>query len=765
MLHLSSSATSVPFCGLRVESALLKPLRSGAGLETMPAMERPVGNLRRRTGIAFRMTPRAAVLSVAMVLAWLGGSPACAMETAGALEERGADAKEVLAAWGKAMAAGSAEERQEAVRVLGRLLKCVGARDAGLADAFQRALRDEDPRVRSAAVAGLVPGRASDNEAVAILLGTALGDRDGAIRLAALKALTQTGSSARRAFWAFDGILRDDGPELVSVAFGMLAKEAKPGKETEGLTLAAVQVGPRPRPDRAATMWLVLANRSDHDIYVYQYFWRLDMRVSGLSFHDGMGFIATTPAKQYAVDFYCIPPGQSAGWLMDADSAGGAKNAAETQVRLRYSIPAKARDVVKGAVYSGQEMLSGPIDMLYDETPLDPELAQLAESFQKGTVGRERLNPTQPGKAGELARAALRLGMRAGTEEERWKFFDMVCRHPLPVFEGDMLDFLGRCGPRLKREDGMHLGIRGIKNALPKERQPEFVRRAAHAMIHDWRSASKLVTAYTNSENAAERAAATAVFSELYDRGDRRLDVMLWLATQLLGPDGPRLRDAAKARAVVEEAVRMAPGNQDCRFALACASGDKKALVAMAENAATPAARNSMAWQLAILFPADAGLADVAVGLAAKAVEATGKDRPERRAYVDTLAVCHAARGDYGRALQFEEEALSLLAAGRNERGGFAERVAKFAALAAAEADERPVLVLEPPKLHSRTVRDALLKRLKAEPDKIVAAELRRLLWTHYSTDPEVQEVVKAAAPAGPGDSRRTPQEGDPEEF
>lgn len=542
-------------------------------------------------------------------------------------------------------------------------------------------------------------------------------------------------------------------PEVAWRVQAALARlRGTPGEAVEGLTLTAALAGTKPRPGEAVTLWLTITNTSDRDVHIFQYFWGLALQPEhqkGTEHARTIG--ASTPAELKPQDFLCLKPGQSVGCLMDADPTPAAKGGPLSQAYLEISLPEGARKVaekLKGGAFSGaRELVSGPIEMTYAEEPAGPDAdaAALAADFAAGKAEAAKLlDPRgKEGKALETALGALRAGLRRADESERWKFFEFACAHPHASAEDDVVGFLARYGPRMKQEGEMVEGIRALRDALPAERRPIFIHRAALAMLHDWRSASNLVSPYTISANPDERAAAARVFLLLHERGDRRPQVMNWLALELFTARDAKLKDARKALELAELAVKATPGNAEHEFTLAIIRGKQEDLDAIAAKARTATEKNTLAWNLTTKFPASQATGTLAVRLGTQAVDESREEGGMLHAYcVGTLASCYAAKGDYAKAQEFEQKALELMAQDDPAYGETAQRIARFTALAKAGADERPAMVLDPPKLRSKEARDALLARLAVEKNRLVKDEILRLLKANYGSDPEVMKVL-----------------------
>ena len=568
----------------------------------------------------------------------------------------------------------------------------------------------------------------------------ALGSDEFATRERASKELVEFG---QRAIPLVAGHVNHHDPEVaMRVRRALQQLQGVPGEAVEGLTLSAAFVGPKPRPDETVTLWLTLNNTSNRDMYIVQYFWRLALQPEHDKGTDHARTISlSTPATMEPHDFLCLKPGQSAGYLMDADPTTKAKGAALTNAYLEIALPAEARKAVDGAVFSGTaELVSGPIQMSYAEEQETPSGAasHLCEAFLKNpalTADRLRQAPE--------ATEALRLGLRRADADERLKFFDFICQNPRPEWEDLMVDFIGRLGPRIKQEADLTRAIEALSKTLPARRVPDFLFRAALAQAHDWRSVTNLAQKRMISVEPAIRASAARSFLLLYERGDRRPEVLNWLAWELYTTPDETLHDPKMAAELEGLAVKAQPDRAEYRMSWALMRGDREGLDAIASDAKDPSTMNNLAWQLATEFPAGSALSDLAVKLASKAVELTDAAAKNYAYRMETLAICLAAKGDYAKALDLEQQAYAGLSQDDDERANYAERIAVFTALARAGKEARPVKVLDPPILKSNVARDALLERLKVEKDSLLITKITTLLRQHYGADPLVKSTLK----------------------
>jgi tetratricopeptide (TPR) repeat protein len=521
------------------------------------------------------------------------------------------------------------------------------------------------------------------------------------------------------------------------------------GKVLEGLRLSAALIGRKPAPGEAVPLWLTITNVSDKDVHIFQYFWSLVLQPKDQNVSNHARVVgATSPATFEAQDFLRLKPGQSVGCMMDADPLKGAKGAAAVRAYLEISLPAQARTVIKGKFFSGSsELVSGPIEMTYAAAALpgDPKALALIRELAKGKPeAQAKLKTALQNKKTEApALKALRAGLRLADADERWKVFAFIGKNPHPALEDDVVCFIDRYGPRVKSEDQMLVWLKKLRDKLPPERRLNFMHRVALAMIHDWRCVSQLASEYTNSSDVRERGLAARIYLLLHKRGDRQPDVMNWLALELYSTANLKLRDRKKARELAELAAKASPNNPMCQLTLACITGDRKKAEKLAGAASTPADQNTIAWNMVSCFPASSWQAALALKVGKKALAAAKPSDKVYRYLVETVAVCYAASGDYARALELEEIALKLHRPGDGFRRDYAERIARFAALVPAGADERPHMALGSPKLNSAGARDALIARLKLEKDAMVRDEIIRLLRTCFGKDATVSKVLE----------------------
>jgi hypothetical protein len=535
----------------------------------------------------------------------------------------------------------------------------------------------------------------------------------------------------------------------IRVRNGLAQLRGQPGEAVEGLTLSAALVGPKPRPGQAVTLWLTITNTSDQDVHVLQSFWSLNLRPESEKGKDMIWTVLVdTPTEMTAQDFLCLKPGQSVCQLMDAELSPDAKSASLTQAYLEITPPAKALEAVKGKAFSGtQKLVSGPIEMYYAENSPnpDPEIEALVGDYlthKNDGLSKLEALAKDPAATGTVLKV-IRSGLRRANGSERWKFFEFLCRRPHPALEDDLVRFLDCYGPQMKQESTILNGLRSFGEVLTPERRRNLIQRAALAMVNDWRILSNLAIIYMPSGDPFDRGVTARIYLMLNARGDRRPEVMNWLAMELFSTPDPRLKDAKKALELAEAAVKAEPENTQYLFTLAFISGKKEDLDNIMAKVVDPSAQNTLAWTLATNFPTKSNLAGLALELAEKSLKST---RPENSLYpyvLDTLAVAQAANDNYVKALELEEKAFEKLNPADTEHRAYAARVARFTALAAGDKDERPSMVMGSLRLRSDAACKALLKRLEVEKNPLVRNEVIQLLKEHFSTIPEVVKAVK----------------------
>lgn len=550
-------------------------------------------------------------------------------------------------------------------------------------------------------------------------------------------------------------------PEVATrIRSALIRMKGTPGAVVEGLTLSAALVGQKPRPGESVTLWLSITNTSDNEIHLLQYFWSLALQPEqekGTNHARTIG--VSTPATITAQDFLLLRPGQTVGYLMDADPIPTAQGASLTNAYLEIALPEEARKAVTGVVFTcAEELVSGPIEMAYaEEAPtVGAEALRLGELLQRDPAQAKvpleaAISSSEPDKV-RAAMQAIDIALRNPDADKRWSAFNVVCQLRDPRLEDVVVSFLGRFGPRIKQEDRMLEGIRGYAQGLPKERRPVYMRRVAEAIIHDWRSVTNLARDFTISMDPGEREFALHAFGMLFERGDRRPEVLNWLAEELFRTPNLKLRNATKALELSDLACKAVPDNVLYRFTHASITGDKAEMEAALASVADPSDQNSMAWELATRNPAGAPACEAALKLAQKAVGGTPPSTLSYAYRQETLAVCHAALGDYAAATEVEREAFLRLPAGDGERPNYAQRIVRFAALAKGDKSERPGKVLDAPALKSSGARDVLLELLRTEKEELIRNEAIKLLKACFGSDPSAQNAVKQAlSPVTPG--------------
>jgi tetratricopeptide (TPR) repeat protein len=329
--------------------------------------------------------------------------------------------------------------------------------------------------------------------------------------------------------------------------------------------------------------------------------------------------------------------------------------------------------------------------------------------------------------------------LRRPDEDERIACFDLFLEHPRAELEDDIVEFLTRLGPRVRRESEQNKKLLAYARSLPLPRRIALLRRVVLAVEHDWRSALNMVIPFTVSCEPAERALAAEVFLRFMERGEERPEVYEFVAWELFSNPDPKLRNPEKAIEIIRRALAKKPGDPSYRCALACFQKDREALEKIADEVGDASEQNSLAWKLVTRGRPTPSKVELAVLLAERSVAGAGSTT--RPFALDTLAVVYAAKGTYTKALEAEEKALALMPRNNSEYADYAARVARFTALAHAQKDEYPAMPLQPPKLHSPAARDALLARLETEREHLIKREIVRLLKSCYANDPKVQKL------------------------
>jgi hypothetical protein len=514
-----------------------------------------------------------------------------------------------------------------------------------------------------------------------------------------------------------------------------------PGPEVEGLMLAAVLAGPKPRKGEVVPLWLTITNTAAEDRYVFRYMWRLYIqpehprtitRVVG----------ASTPATLGVRDFHRVRPGESLCVQMDAEIEDEAEFSPLKLAHLEISLPHDERHQIPAVAFTGQsELTSGPIELTFSDEAKAPDeaaLRWLADLGELKEAGGEPALAQSP-----AYEAGAKLGFRRNDEHLRWRVFEFVCQHPRPALADDLIAFLAGFGPRIRDEDRQQRLLIEFARALPEERRWVFYQRVALAIQYDWRSLEGLFSFFSGLSAPAERVAAARMAQRLIEMGVPMDKAKQFLALELLSSPDAAFRDLKKAGALIEEQLKESPNDPLLQFAHAYAQGDQAAMEKARKAARSNDERNNMAWDIVARFPVGALPAEWPAELSRPvltSVEETDRQFPY---FADTYAATCAYQCDYVKALEWQEKSLSRLAQDDAERPGIGERVAYYYALMVAQPDERPRLALEMPPVKSKAVRDALLKRLGTEQDRSVRSALVRMLQERYASDHEVDQVLK----------------------
>jgi hypothetical protein len=580
-----------------------------------------------------------------------------------------------------------------------------------------------------------------------------LGDDEWRTREAASKELAALGRPAAPLLGRH---INHRDPEVayrVRAAMVQIAREAKgaPGEAVEGLVLSAVQAGPPPQPGQCVTMWLTLSNATDHDVFVAQHHWRLHLQPTNVTGTEHSRVIAISGGAEYKpLDFLRLKPGQSVGYMMDADPIDRAQGRTDVQAYLEISLPDGAREALKSeagaGIFSGsRELVSGKVTLKYDDRTDGADLDARVQALAAGPADGDAAAALEKDPRAVLA---LRRGLRRADEDQRWRVFQHVCRHPRPELEDDAVDFLGRWGPRTT-QGRIGEGVRAFALGLPEERRLPFYFRMANARPYDWREVGNMVVFLTNSTRPEEQDLAARVFLMLYERGDRRPDVMHFVAQRLFASSDPRFRDPKKALEMARLAAADNPKDPLCQITLATLEGDTARVQKIIDGMEDAPSLNSMAWELATGTSATGRNPALALVLARKAVGKTPADQPRYPAYVDTLAAAQAASGDIKSALESQRKALAAIKPDDAERQEFADHLALYIALSRAGKDNQTGWMFSDIRFKGDAVRDALLEALNAETDAMLRRSLKQLLEKSYSSDPKVK-AFKDATPVRP---------------
>jgi len=204
------------------------------------------------------------------------------------------------------------------------------------------------------------------------------------------------------------------------------------------------------------------------------------------------------------------------------------------------------------------------------------------------------------------------------------------------------------------------------------------------------------------------------------------------------------LRNAKKAVELAKAGLELEPANQSLRLAVAAFADDRAAMRQILDKATTAAEQNNLAYALFSRFPIGSVNPEWAIELATKAIAQTPEDNRLFPYFADTLAGAYAYKGEYQKALEWQEKALARVAADDGEQPGMAARTAYYAALLGADPEDRPRWAVVCPPLKTAKARDAVLTRLKMERNPTVRATLLNLLKTCFPTDGEAKKALES---------------------
>lgn len=525
----------------------------------------------------------------------------------------------------------------------------------------------------------------------------------------------------------------------VRLAMDALGKQRQgnSGRPVEGLTLAAVQADPKPRPGEAVALRLKLTNTTPHDIYLYQYFWSLHLQPTHRRGTKHSRTIALSVKRAAPMDFLRLESDQSVEYLMDADPIDEAKGASKANAYLEIALASKAKEIAPKPVFSGSsELVSGLIRLEYaPRGGAADDGKALLDSYLQGQAGAKRKLLNAPNFV-----PIIQAGLRHPKANKRWDVFELACQQPRAALAANVVEFLARIGPRL-RGSPLADRVNDFADGLPAKQRLPFLYRVAQVATYDWRQVSNIASQYIGSSDSTELDFAASVFLLLHERGDRRPPVLNFTARRLFRSPNPTFRDKRKAVELIQKLLKLEPNNIQYRFTSAKFQGGTLDIARLVENENDPSALNSLAWDLATALPAINRDPELAVRLAERAVELVG----ERRVYpyyADTLAAAYAASGQYPKAVMQQEKAIDRLRKGDRQIAGFARRLVHYVALAVAERDGFTGTLFGKIAFKGRKVRGALIERLRTESRPAVRKALVRELRTHFPQDPVVRQVL-----------------------
>lgn len=535
------------------------------------------------------------------------------------------------------------------------------------------------------------------------------------------------------------------------------------GNPRDGLVLSASLAGPTPVRGQCVPLWLTLKNVTDHDIYLFQYLWDLELQPAG-GYSSGCVLVGSDKNLS-PIDFLCLKAGQSIDYLMDADVTNHiAPDTRVFRAHLLIGVPENAGRTMgarPGTVFpGGSAILSGPLEIDFGVPAAETgDKDRLVAEFLKNEAELE-----DKLAVAEDTTAALRRALRKPAGADRWKVFQFLCRHPRPEMADDIVDFLARWGPRDRRRGKLFAdetaggGARGLRKVrlykllqnfgrkLPRQRRFSFFYQLARAAPFDWREMGTLVSRFTDTTDQEKLACAARVFLVHIACGRRETDVLSYTAWQLFTNSDDSLRDPQKAAELARLAVEVEPGKLCHRFVLANIVGDDEEVDRIAQIAKDPDQLNSMAWKLAIMYKPTPRQAKLAVAMAKRAVALTAEGHQNYPYILDTLAAAYAAERSYAAALKTQQAAYDWLWPNADPRPEYAKRLVRYVALASL-AEPLPGGAYSASLFRGPKVRDALIARLKAEKDKLIRNTICGILKAHFGDDPVARQALTAPPP------------------
>ncbi len=292
----------------------------------------------------------------------------------------------------------------------------------------------------------------------------------------------------------------DDADPMVrtACAAALDAIPAAAGKPAEGITIAAIQVGPRSQPGDAVSLLVTITNTTDHELCIFQHLWQLFLlRPGHENFPHWLNFDAVPDLT--AADFLRIAPGASYRFVMDAEPNPDVRGLGSAQVALTFPEPDNAMAVAPVAMVPGHEwLISGPIRITYDDERADPRGLDQVEALAKVETRADAASSLIA--MGQDALPALKRGLHAGDAAVRSACAAFICGadgfHPAhgPGLDGtiggglrtDLIAWWRRWGHQ-RRDETWHR-LRQFTTALPTDERAAFQARLLEVIPWDHRS-------------------------------------------------------------------------------------------------------------------------------------------------------------------------------------------------------------------------------------------------------------------------------------